>query len=420
MLTETSRLFYREWSRRDLGADASFIRDSGAYEWNDKARMFLLRNANRPRFDAGVLIEPASEPENADPLNIAGWTASGSPTEVAALSAIQGQVARKLTATASSSYKEETAGVFSAGTETVSAVVEAVPGALSTQARVVVRNTTAGSDVAVLNFNFATNTVTGPTGTLRLTRLLGLGPSGGRLYMARVTYSSTAGQGRAIRCFPDASGGNLAAVFHAAWIEENAWGSNPMAGTQLRDVLTYPAFPIGIAHAGRFRYIAGERSNMNMGSHRPVLVTGDGFSADSRFLIYQVNNADQVVVLFDDGTTERFRAVAATIAEGNEVTVTWHMASSGALHAQVRVGAGTTATGGGASATGGLGTAWGGSAPLIRIGHDAETVVNVARVQPLDLAIVHSADLIATTNEQAIAEELWRVRYTPEGRLLAA
>lgn len=425
-------LFYHDWSYGELepikGGAPEFLRDSAALQWT--GQRFVSRVANQPLFESvivegratrGLLLDLASEPENTDPFALSAWTASGAPTESAANSVIQGQTARRLIATSAASYKERTSGVFSAGTETVTAIVEQALGSLSTQARVIVRNTTGPADVAVLNFNLSTSTVTAPTGTLREARLLpSLGPNGGLIWLARATYSSTAGQGRALRAYPDASGGNLGAVVHAAWIEENAHGSNPLVGTQARNHLTYPPLPPGVALAGLEEFIAGERTNMNTGVHRAILHVGDGHTVDPRLTIYQVNTGgDFLIVLYDDGTTERFADPVAVIAAGDHVRVTYRIhPPNGTVYAQVSVNGDPITSD--ASATGGIASAvFGGTTPRRRYGHASSAGANPCRFQPLRSFSVLSSGMDASTDHQEIFDELTRFRMGPGGEVLS-
>lgn len=435
-LLESSVLFFDDRSSRDPnpihGGPWLSVRDGGAYEWTGQA--MELAKTHQLRSDPltwsaagqrGAPIEPAAVQELLDPmavdLDLASWAHDNLASPVDVASAFPGRIAYRYTGdgTQADSRVKQTAGTFTGSLEATSILVESQD-AVATQLGM--RNETDSVWARLASFNMTTGEVTNTTGSGHAGPFLlrNPGPNGGKLWWFSIFGSATVGKSRGTHWYPRSSTvATTKSIVHYLGHIEDPFARLPFETTLAGHALSAAPIPAGEPHSGCLIYIAGERSGVNTGVHRVVLHCGDGHTTDARFSIYQVNNDHSIVVLYDDGTTERFVQISVTIAEGDLVVVTWSLAPNGVLRAQARVGAGALVAPA-ATGTGGIATSWGGTTPRLRIGHASSALANPCRMWLCRLAIVKTADLLEPTDSTRIYQQCRRYKLGADKKLLAA
>lgn len=194
----------------------------------------VLRKTTR-----GAIVEPARQnfvAASAD-FNNAAWTVSNTFTgKVAKTSALPSQTAYEFESDATAGLlNQSNRGTFTAGVETLSAIVEAMPSAVSTEFYVA-DQTNASSPVVRCPFNFTTKTFQhlGGGGTSQLFGYIdfGLGPNGGELYLLFCqAIPPTAGNTRRFFCWPCGnvtSAPNRKVVYHHMQLDVGAWVTSPI------------------------------------------------------------------------------------------------------------------------------------------------------------------------------------------------
>lgn len=434
-LSRASVLFYDDPAYRQqpiVGGPWLIVRDAAAYEFD--GRFYVLRKAHQQRRDllgwsgqeaAGALSEPAGTQLVAAPFDFdaASWNYNNGLDRADAVSVIESEVASRLFTVGATSSQAilDGFGTYGPTWETASWIVEA---GSYPSVDMGMFDVTTGEWAQLARLTFATGAIAeiagvGTSRDRRVFKLMDSGPNwGGPVYLVRLYAARTAGNARAMYTYVNSgpiAAGSSVFLHYKGW-ENTSWGSNPFSGSRLRDDLTAAPIPVGVPFAGCFEYVAGEVVGMGVGA-RVLLHIGDGSATDPRFVIDQDDNSNNIVVRYDDGTTDRSAVCAASFYEGERVVVTWMIdPDDGTLRAQARVGKGDLASD--ASATGGMATSWGGTTPRLRVGHASSAGADPCRLSRGRLVIFRSADLDDVTDHQAIYTQLSQFRLDAAGRMV--
>lgn len=189
--------------------------------------------------DRGAIVEPARQnfvAASAD-FNNAAWTVSNSFTgKVAKTSILPGQTAYEFESDATAGLlNQSNRGTFTAGVETLWALVEAMPSAVSTEFYVA-DQTNGSAPVVRCPFNFTTKTFQhlGGGGTSQLFGYidLGVGQNGGEVYLLFCqAIPPVAGNTRRFFCWPCGnvtSAPNRKVIYHHMQLDVGAWVTSPI------------------------------------------------------------------------------------------------------------------------------------------------------------------------------------------------
>lgn len=187
--------------------------------------------------DRGLLVEPASQnfvAASSDFQN-AAWGGSTFAGKVNKISVIPGQVATEFESnTTGGLVNQGSRGTFTAGIETLWALIESMPSATVCDLRMG-DQTNGNIEILSMSFNFSTKVIT-QRGNATLRRFgyidLGLGPNGGNLFFLILSgLPTTAGNTRRLDTYPNGLGAGAAGrktVFHHIQYEERSWGTSPI------------------------------------------------------------------------------------------------------------------------------------------------------------------------------------------------
>jgi hypothetical protein len=209
------------------------------------------------------------------------WGSGGATKESKVDSVVKGENAFKYSGATGSDQLRGGAGVYSSSQEVIYVILEQ-------QSADKVRFLTIGSEVnGNLQYNLSTESVVDSDGIETHARKLGVGPSGGTLWLLQVRYDPTSGtdssgNSREVWIYPDRGANGNSTIFHHAQLEEARNASVPIgtgtsAVTREGDNVSISTGDWWNPDEGTFYIVFRALSFVRDGSHRILAEQGNDF-----------------------------------------------------------------------------------------------------------------------------------------------